>query len=194
MADELLAKSAEQRGRLRTRGGSADTLDSAQRSTSSTSISTISTTLSASPAPPPKTQHDSKKQNTSTRHNENSFGHKSRPSRRKRSYSSTSSVEATGLGDTNRSTRRRRASRSPMTRGRKISRSGSQSYESGVAHQDRERAAHERRRDSHSRQNITERRVDGGSRPTPSSVPRPPKQRSMSPFSRRIALTQAMNH
>ena len=192
MADELLAKSAEQRGRRRNRGGSIDTLDSAQRSTSSTSISTISTTLSASPAPPPIPQHDSKKQNTSTRHEVKSSGHKSRPSHRKRSYSSTSSEAAKGFGESKRSTRRRRASKSPTMRGRK--RSESQSYENDFAQKDKQRAAHERRRDSPSRQNITERRIDGESRPTSRSKPRPPKQRSMSPFSRRLALTQAMNH
>ncbi|KAH9218866.1 zinc knuckle-domain-containing protein [Leptodontidium sp. 2 PMI_412] len=189
VADELLAKADQDRGRKRDRMSEDPELGASKRmrSASSASVSTISTGISRSPSP----QRDSRE------HNRRKVGPRSAspplrrkspsmtPPRRltdsekKRRRESFSSVDSYSSDEGNmvrervesRSTRRRYQEASPPARGRTTE----------------SRSPHRKRRDlSNDRQRA--RNGFGGVENRP-----PPRERSLSPFSKRLALTQTMN-
>jgi len=212
VADEQLAKAEQERGRKRERQSEDLEIRGAHKrirsaSASSASVSTISTNLSRSPSPretlrdsasrkprpssisrSPRRREFRRDESRSVTRSPSISRSPSRPriltdsekKRRRDSFSSSSSYisddqrksrERTDI----RSTRRRFQQISPPARGR---RTESRSPTRG------------RRRLSDNRQ-YRDRFSDGG--PPRNSYRPPPRQRSLSPFSKRLALTQAMN-
>lgn len=178
------------------------------RSASVSSVSTISTGVSRSPSPypnrrasPPETRvrdNTSRSVSRSPPRKLNSRGRSITPPRqarsdldRKRRRSSVSSVGSYSTNDdargsrertSSRNIRRRYEERSPVGRGR--STESKSPYRSNTSQDGRGPARNTQRQQNN--------------RPTPrdgqrSEVKGPPRQRSLSPFSKRLALTQAMN-
>ncbi|KAF2269268.1 hypothetical protein CC78DRAFT_540302 [Lojkania enalia] len=113
VADELLAKKEEERGRK----SSPDTLHRRSRSVSSSSVDSVSTiSTNRSRSRPRSSRYREKKEKTSVR-----GGHLGK--RGRRSVSTSDSYDSGGSLD--RNTRRRMSSFSPGLRGRRRSRSGS---------------------------------------------------------------------
>lgn len=189
MADEQLAKMELERGRKRERDSEDIEGDSAKRRRSSSSVSTISTNMSRSRSPPAllKQPGDSRlKESTrlpspraKVRSNN---GAESERKRRRDSVSSSASYTSEvaddhrrGLKDrsNSRSTRRRFKEHSPQTRGRR-----SESHSSPQT----------RREPS-----LNRKPANKGVESRSDNRNGPPRERSLSPFSRRLALTKAMN-
>lgn len=213
IADEQLAKVEQERGRKRERQNEDLEMGASKRrrSISSASVSTISTNMSRSPSPrqarPASDTYDSRQSHSpprpaSSQHKRRtpSFSPSPPPSRqdirnsgtkRRRdtsfSVDSYSSREEQDIRNSrertnSRSTRKRFNDRSPEVRGRRT--------ESRSPHRGRRNFSHDRRRFDEPRVK-EERRESFVSSET--HAPRPPRERSMSPFSKRLALTQAMN-
>jgi len=218
VADEVLAQNAKERGRKRSRDG--DDVNPhrkrsrSESSMSTSSVSTISTTASRSPSPSKHPDHDEymTSQQVHSRHS----SHKPNGKRRRRSSSAESRSSDM---DVDRNTRRRRKSVSPVQRGRRRSRpdSGmdgvrnSRSRSGSRSGRGSRRISRSPRRDEDMRRPMEagsrspfEHGRDGrdkrdgkkwGRRQEEQKVryqPRP-RERSMSPYSKRLALTQAMN-
>ena len=236
IADELLGKKAEERGRKRTQDENDPPLGSRKRSRSShssTSVSTISTNLSRSRSPSPRRSksHRDDAYHTSQRTTSKPPFLKDATRKRQRSssssaasYSSGSSAERPPASRHNvddRNTRRRRSSISPDARGRdrdfyrkrgnrrsssrnnsmdrsKVARNRN-SMTPGIMNSNHDR--HNEGRSQHVRDherrysNDNERYGRRDEKPAQHAPPPPPirKERSLSPFSKRLALTQAMN-
>ncbi|KAK2625198.1 hypothetical protein QTJ16_005567 [Diplocarpon rosae] len=187
VADELLAKADQERGRKRERQSDDPELRGATkrvRSTSATSasVSSISTGISRSPSPRPARK--------STRRSIS-------PPRRRTSPSMSVAVPRGGLADSEK--KRKRDSFSSVD-----------SYSSVERQQSRDRANTRRRyqkasppargRTTESRSPFKKRQDSSHDRQRPRNLiegsgntPLPPRERSLSPFSKRLALTQAMN-
>ncbi|KAF7946236.1 hypothetical protein EAE96_009238 [Botrytis aclada] len=213
VADEQLARLEQERGRKRERQNEEDMETGAskrKRSASSASVSTISTNISRSPSPREarrapdtyKSRHShSPPQPPSSRYKRRTPSLSPSPSpprqdvrnsgqKRRRDASSSvvsySSRDEEDMRDSrergnSRSTRKRFNDRSPEIRGRRT--------ESRSPYRGRRNVSTDRRR-------FDEPRVSEGRRETFASSAahaHPPRERSMSPFSKRLALTQAMN-
>jgi len=197
VADEQLAKA--DRGRKRERQSEGpETRTKRMRSASSASVSTISTNLSRSPSPQPSRKPDRRKFRSmsiseSPHQRTKSHSPSPRPSRQKLSDSekkrrreSYSSVDSYGSAErrmsrereSSRSTRRRFQQASPLARGRRTTESQS--------------PPRERRKLSNDRQRGRGSFGDCGTNLRKNDKPSL-KERSLSPFSKRLALTQAMN-
>ncbi|TVY90470.1 hypothetical protein LAWI1_G002690 [Lachnellula willkommii] len=204
VADEQLAKAEAERERGRKRERQSDEPESAgepkrMRSTSVSSVSTISTNASRSPSPRQARPTGVSRSPSRTglgrqdrRYSSISRSPPSRPKathekkRRRESYSSVDSPMS-NTGDhvphseergSSRSTRRRYRQDSPPARGRKAE----------------IRSPQRRRRFSDDREPGRESRNGGLNRNNFNDENRrPPKEKSLSPFSKRLALTQSMN-
>jgi hypothetical protein len=115
--------------------------------------------------------------------------------RKRRRNSSVDSRNGYARHSGDRNTRRRRSERSPGERGRRTSKM-EEDFERRSRSRSRRRSRQNARRSSRSRS--MDRAKQGGrtSRsPAQYRQPRaaPPKERSLSPYSKRLALTQAMN-
>ncbi|KAH8782586.1 hypothetical protein BGZ57DRAFT_758805, partial [Hyaloscypha finlandica] len=213
VADEQLAKAEQERGRKRERHSEDPELRGAPKrirsaSHSSVSVSTISTNMSRSPSPREISRHSASRKHmrsniSSSPQRRNPGRNESRsvtrsPSisrspplpkhltesekkRRRRSSSSADSYTSEDRRNSrertdSRSTRRRFQQTSPPARGRRT--------ESRSPYRGRRRLSNDRQRGS-------DRFSDGG--PPRDSYRPPPRERSLSPFSKRLALTQAMN-
>ncbi|KAF2431791.1 hypothetical protein EJ08DRAFT_164387 [Tothia fuscella] len=216
VADEILAAKKAERGRKRSIDDHSAGPRKASRSVSSSSfdsVSTISTAASRSPSPRRGARHNSPPDQLMTSQYEEGpppvrdVDHARK--RRRRSVSSSHHSRAS-RGDSNRNTRRRRRSISPAERGRrrsreKESRSRSRTRSRSVPRKNgqsgikssgygrggrRISPSRSPYRQGHGRQNGN----NGPGQPSRPAPPRgPPKERSLSPFSKRLALTQAMN-
>ncbi|PVH85344.1 hypothetical protein DL98DRAFT_56225 [Cadophora sp. DSE1049] len=193
VADELLAKSDQERGRKRERQSEDPDLpgnSKRMRSASSASVSTISTGISRSPSPQRDSrEHDSRKigsrSASSPRRRSPSMSitppRRLTDSEKKRRRESYSSVDSYSSDEGNmsrgrvesRSTRRRYQQASPPARGRTTESRSPHGKRRGLSN-DRQ---HPRPRNGF---DVVENRA-------------PPRERSLSPFSKRLALTQAMN-
>ncbi|KAI9642784.1 hypothetical protein NHQ30_008516 [Ciborinia camelliae] len=216
IADEQLAKSENERGRKRERQNEDTEMGAAKRrrsASSTSSVSTISTNRSRSPSPSesrresdtyisrPTRRSHSPLRPTSSRYKRRTPSLSPSPpprqdtwdSGKKRRRDSMSSVDSYSSRDrpdmrdsreraNSRSTRKKFNDRSPEARGRRT--------ESRSPYRGRRRLSNDRRRfdEPDVRQ---ERRESSASSET--HAPPPPRERSMSPFSKRLALTQAMN-
>jgi hypothetical protein len=206
-ADEVLAAKASERGRKRSRSVESyigKTRRGASRSMSMSSVSTISTAASrsASPPPPPRRRRsfggefeaDGDSYMTSQNIRE-------APRKRTRRSLSASTNSSYASHHSERNTRRRRKSKSPASRGRRRSRSAGRNGRSrsrSITHhaarrsfEGRPRAARDepRRQDGPINRNGNGNGGGFGNR----NPPYVPKERSMSPYSKRLALTQSMN-
>jgi hypothetical protein len=197
VADAHLAKSAAERGHKRTMSPDDNRPQKRSRSMSSfssSSVSTTSTSRSRSASRQRRRQHPSPPDRVMTsQYEEEGPLATSSFERKRRRRSSVDSQDNYGRINGDRNTRRRRSALSPGERGRRTSR-----MEDDVERRPRSATR------SHSWQ--SGRRVSGsvprakhggrGSRsPSPYRRPRDtaPRERSMSPYSKRLALTQAMN-
>jgi hypothetical protein len=220
VADDILAKRDEERGRKRDL--EEDTTDRQGRSPkrtrslsthSSDSISTISTNRSASASPDRRSKHGSQS-------NGGQASVSPPPKSRKRRYSdATQSITSYSSGARQRSRsrewtedrniRRRRRDHSPEERGRHRDSGHHRRSERRSRSGDRSRIAKERRsmtppettNDRSGRRSYRDRESppahappSGRSRQDHRARPDPPRKRSLSPFSKRLALTQAMNY
>ncbi|KAJ6004152.1 hypothetical protein N7522_005797 [Penicillium canescens] len=214
VADELLAKREQERGRKRDLEDTTDRDSQSPKrarsvsSHSMSSISTISTnrSYSASPRRSRRDAHDGRRDSTSPPPTKS----------RKRRYSDSSEGRAGSVHSSeqrprsisrerteDRNTRRRRRESSPEERGRhRAAERHSSRRDRRSKSADKARVPKEKRsptpdgaRDRYYR--------DRASPPRQSQPPRqdtrmrsdqPPRERSLSPFSKRLALTQAMNH
>ncbi|KAL4968989.1 zinc finger CCHC-type containing 10 [Aspergillus stella-maris] len=204
-ADALLAQREEGRGRKRELEDidpSSNRSPAAKRSRSissdsASSVSTISTNQSRS-ASPRRERYDERREAKSVSH---SYSRKRRHSDSSSGYSvsSYSSRERSRTRTPERNIRRRRRESSPKERGRPRdnSRPASRRERSRSYSIDQSRIARERRPTaeesagpgrSYTKQRGHERKEDGRDR-----APPPRRERSLSPYSKRIALTQAMN-
>jgi hypothetical protein len=209
VADEQLAKAELERGRKRERASEDPELRGASKrmrsasSASSASVSTISTNLSRSPSPRESTRNIDEGKRRSMSLSKSPSRRESRRNvarshslskspppvqkltdsekKRRRASLSSGGSYTSGEGrdsrerDSSRSTRRRFQELSPPARGRRT--------ESRSPHRRRRRLSNDRRSGRNGFHN-------GGPL---SQENRPPRQRSLSPFSKRLALTQAMN-
>ncbi|KAF2142602.1 uncharacterized protein K452DRAFT_297859 [Aplosporella prunicola CBS 121167] len=216
VADEQLAKKAEERGRKHARDEDDYPAASRKRSRSasaysSSSVSTISTNRSPSRSPSPRRDVAPK------RHHSHAADDRKR---RRRSVSSDafSNRDEALPHKGERNTRRRRSSMSPVERGRRRSRS-SVSDRDNISRSDIERSAsppqHRDRRPRRSSPRTTRYQSPPSGRggvapprgadeprerphrppPAVASAPSPPRsfrERSLSPYSKRLALTQNM--
>ncbi|KAB8068141.1 hypothetical protein BDV29DRAFT_162672 [Aspergillus leporis] len=234
VADDLLAKREEERGRKRDidesepldRRGQASKRARSASSHSASSVSTISTSRSHSRSPPrrdgyaarsgpdrtePTSSHHSRLRKR--RYSDSSSGHSDSYSHGERERTRSRSSKWTG----DRNTRRRRRESSPEERGRarNLSLDGSRrgrtrSRSIGQSRIPREKrsvtpdAMHERNysgtnpRDNPSHSDHSDGRYNRGHNERPERngrhhVPQPRRERSLSPYSKRLALTQAMN-
>ncbi|KAI6710873.1 hypothetical protein JHW43_006604, partial [Diplocarpon mali] len=187
IADDLLAKADQERGRKRERQSEDPELPAASkrvRSTSATSASvcSISTGMSRSPSPRPARKSARRSDSPPPRRTSPSRSGLAPSSRiaefeKKRRRESFSSVESYSSGERQQSrdranTRRRYQKSSPPARGR--------TTESRSPHRKRQDLSRDRQR---------ARNLIKGTE----NRPLPPRERSLSPFSKRLALTQAMN-
>ncbi|QSZ32056.1 hypothetical protein DSL72_001625 [Monilinia vaccinii-corymbosi] len=216
IADEQLAKLEKERGRKRERQNEDMEMGAAKRrrsASSVSSVSTISTNMSRSPSPngtrraPDAYSSRSVRRShspprpSSSRHKDRSPSLSPSPpprqdirdSGKKRRRDSFSSVDSYRSRDeqsvrnsreraNSRSTRKKFNNRSPEARGRRT--------ESRSPWRARRNSSNDRRRFDEPRIK-EERRESFASRKTHTSPPL--RERSMSPFSKRLALTQAMN-
>ena len=223
VADEQLAQKEAQRAEEREReagGGYEDGQgrhDGRNRSGSvssySSSVSTISTNLSRSPSPRTTSQYRERPRDSHRSAPRPAQAQKTNLRKRPRrsssssmSYTSESSYDhGNGAGSAERNTRRRRSSISPGERGRR--RSPSRERERRKQRRSRSRSF-DRSKIARHRRSLTpddgpkhkhdkgpgSRDLDSGSRRgPPGGRPAPVRERSLSPFSKRLALTQAMN-
>ncbi|KAJ5995771.1 hypothetical protein N7481_002748 [Penicillium waksmanii] len=217
VADGILAKRDEERGRKRDLDGQGSSGQSPKRARSLSthsvdSISTISTNRSASRSPAPRSSRGGGDKG-------NSASPAASKSRKRRYSDSADSYSASSYSSgarhrsrsrewtEDRNIRRRRRESSPEQRGRKRDSEGqdprrerrSRSAESPRAAKERRSMTPEAKQDHSSRRSYRNRenpptQTEGG-RPKqePRGRPGPPRQRSMSPYSKRLALTQSMN-
>ncbi|KAE8322018.1 zinc knuckle-domain-containing protein [Aspergillus sergii] len=235
VADDLLAKREEERGRKRDIDES-DPLDNQgqtskrARSASShsvSSVSTISTSRSHSQSPPRRREFNAR--NEPHRTKSTSSHHEKLRKRRYSDSSSSHSTHSYSYGEKNRArsrsrewtgdrnTRRRRRESSPEERGRarNLSRDGSrrgrtrsQSIDQGRIIRERRSVTPETMHDPNRPRRLSRdtfrhsghsdgrysRTHDGRSGYSQGhTVPQPRRERSLSPYSKRLALTQAMN-
>ncbi|CZS92304.1 uncharacterized protein RCO7_00796 [Rhynchosporium graminicola] len=187
IADELLAKADQERGMKRDRMSEGEEPSSTKRmrSASSASVSTISTRISRSPSP----QRDDKEYSIRRAGSTSPVVRRKSPSRtpprrltdseKKRRRDSFSSVDSYSSDEDiisrqrlgSRSTRRRYQQASPPARGR--------TTESRSPHRKRRDLSNDRQRARNGFGGVENRH--------------PPRERSLSPFSKRLALTQSMN-
>ncbi|KAF8864946.1 hypothetical protein BDZ45DRAFT_668873 [Acephala macrosclerotiorum] len=192
VADQQLAKAELERGRKRERQSEDPESRKRIRSASSASVTTIST---RSPSPPADRRR-SMSMSESPHRRPKSPSLSPRPprqklsesekKRRRESYSSMdshSSTERRAFRErgSSRSTRRRFEQASPPVRGRRAT-------ESRSPFSERRKLSNDRQRDGQ-----RGRGTFGNSATISNNRPPPPKERSLSPFSKRLALTQAMN-
>ncbi|TLD18902.1 hypothetical protein E2P81_ATG01630 [Venturia nashicola] len=215
-ADEILASKAVERGRKRSRSVESQKGKSrrgASRSMSTSSVSTISTAASRSASAPARRRRPlgGKEADGDSYMTSQSF-HEA-PRKRPRRSVSTSTNSSFASHHSDRNTRRRRKSKSPAARGRRRSRSSrrdarsrSRSVMQHTARRSFEGRPHAAR-DEPRRQdeplnrnsnmmrngNMNENGGGGGGGFGSTSRPAPPRERSMSPYSKRLALTQSMN-
>ncbi|PBP18632.1 hypothetical protein BUE80_DR010612 [Diplocarpon rosae] len=187
IADELLAKADQERGRKRERQNEDLEFRGATkrvRSTSATSasVSSISTGISRSPSPR-QARKSARRSISPPRRRTSPSMSASAPrsgladSEKKRKRESFSSVDSYSSAERQQSrdranTRRRYQKASPVARGR--------TTESRSPYKKRQDSSHDRQR----ARNL----IEGTE-----NTPLPPRERSLSPFSKRLALTQAMN-
>ncbi|KAI9048511.1 hypothetical protein LZ554_007345 [Drepanopeziza brunnea f. sp. 'monogermtubi'] len=194
IADELLAKADQERGRKRERQSEeaeAPGTSKRMRSASSASVSSISTGISRSPSPHQATRDYSTRKSTprngappsrqrsptmSVSPPRNRHADPERK-RRRDSFSSADSYSSAERKPSrerasSRSTRRRFQQSDPPARGRTTE----------------SRSPYRKRRDLSNDRQHARNRLSGIENRLP-----PPKERSLSPFSKRLALTQAMN-
>ncbi|KAJ5936949.1 hypothetical protein N7466_003399 [Penicillium verhagenii] len=219
VADEILAKREEERGRKR----DLDNEDAGRHtyspkrarslsSHSTNSVATISTTRSASASPDrrSKPRAHAKGRTTSSVSPHADKSRKRRLSDSGESYSGSSySGEVRHRSRSrewaeDRNIRRRRRESSPEERGRhrdtrQRDHRRSPSVDHGQVAKDRRsetpRTPHDRsgQRSYRDRENPQVHAQSGRSRQEPRAKPGPPKERSLSPYSKRLALTTAMN-
>ncbi|KAA8571472.1 hypothetical protein EYC84_001472 [Monilinia fructicola] len=222
IADEQLAKLEKERGRKRERQNEDIEMGAVKRrrsASSASSVSTISTNMSRSPSPietrrapdtynsrsirrshsPPRPGSSRLKQRSPSLSPSPPPRQDIRDSARKRRRDSFSSVDSYRSRDeqsmrgsrdsrdsreraNSRSTRKRFNDRSPEARGRRT--------ESRSPYRTRRNISNDRRRFDEPR--IKEERRESFAS-AEAHAPSPPRERSMSPFSKRLALTQAMN-
>ncbi|KAJ6131083.1 hypothetical protein N7523_001543 [Penicillium sp. IBT 18751x] len=222
VADDILAKRDEERGRKRDIDGE-HTTDLQGRSPKRTrslsshstdSVSTISTNRSASASPDRRSKHGSQS------NGRQAVSVSPPPKSRKRRYSDASqsaSSYSSGARQRSRSRewteerniRRRRRESSPEERGRHRDPGTRRRSDRRSRSVDKSRIAKERRSitppettiDRDGRRSYRDRESppthqhsSGRSRQDQRARPEPPRERSLSPFSKRLALTQAMNH
>lgn len=221
LADELLAKREEERGRKRDEDAQGLPLRRPRSESvhSMSSVSTISTNRSHSRSPPRHSRGRDRGGSVSSHH--------SKTKKRRYSDSSPGSVSSYSSGERARShsrewardrnTRRRRRESSPGERGRRVNSSQDRGrrYRSRTRSMDRDQIAKDRRSMTpetlHGRDYPTRRPRGSMSPPEPSHSrsenahsrrPRhetnnpalqPRRERSLSPYSKRLVLTQAMN-
>lgn len=197
--------------------------DSASSGYSSSSVSTISTnrdrshsrSRSRSRSPPRRTRHDSDSEDDHMITSQQllpedtavpSFSH-DRKRRRRHSSSSVESVRPRNVSHSrDRNTRRRRSSISPEERGRRRSRSRrsysrDSSRKSGRRNQEHSRTKsppkHGREQEGSRNRNVGRGFSGAANGRAPRQQPPPDRrerrERSLSPYSKRLALTQAMN-
>ncbi|KAJ5212627.1 uncharacterized protein N7498_004273 [Penicillium cinerascens] len=223
VADDILAKRDEERGRKRDldredmtdRQGRSPKRTRSLSSHSTNSVSTISTNRSASASPDRRSKHGSQS------NGRQAISVSPPPKSRKRRYSDASqsaSSYSSGARQRSRSRewtedrniRRRRRESSPEERGRhrdsghrrSVRRSRSRSIDkSRIAKERRSMTPPETTHDRPGRRSYRDRESppgythpSGRSRQDHRAQPDPPRERSLSPFSKRLALTQAMNH
>ncbi|KAL4809733.1 zinc knuckle-domain-containing protein [Aspergillus unguis] len=214
-ADALLAQREEERGRKRQLDESHSLDNRGQpskrtrslSSDSASSVSTISTNRSRSRSPR-RARYDDRA--GEARHRSQtpprSWAKKRRHSDASSAYSASSysSRERSRSRSPERNTRRRRRESSPKERGRsrEISPDGSRADRSRSQRTDRARAARRRRSRTdeggdydrhHAKQSSSKNQVGASHHQRGGAVPPPRRERSLSPFSKRVALTQAMN-
>lgn len=219
VADEILAKRDQERGRKRDLDQDEHRHEQSPkrtRSVSSHSVSTISTNRSASASPDRRSRHG-----TSGNGGRTSSMSPDHAKSRKRRYSDSSEgySEMSHSGAPRRSTsrewaddrniRRRRRESSPEERGRNRDSRRHNSRRHRSTNADGDPTTKERRSmtpdGDHGRsggRSYRDREAPSGqARPAPSersrqeprARPNPPRQRSLSPYSKRLALTQSMN-
>ncbi|KAJ6088313.1 hypothetical protein N7486_009574 [Penicillium sp. IBT 16267x] len=218
VADGILAKREEERGRKR----DIDNEDTDRHthspkrarslsSHSTNSVSTISTTRSASASPDRRSKPRAHAKDRPT-HSVSPHADKSRKRRLSDSGESYSGSSYSGVRESSRSRdwaedrniRRRRRESSPEERGRhRDSRQQDHRRSPSVDHaqvakQRRSmtpRTGHDRsgQRSYRDRENPQAHAQSGRPRQEPRARPGPPRERSMSPYSKRLALTKAMN-
>lgn len=210
VADEQLARLEQDRGRKRS-GSPMDEVSRSRkrsRSASSDSVSTISTNKSRSISPRQARTHDHDEYMTSQQHLPQEIS-RSPSKRRKRKHSPNSmdSVSRSPPRDTSPERKSRRHRKlSPNDRGRpSYDRRGSHRSRTRSVSIDKSRVAKGRRslddsgssqRDGRIEDKKTEDERPDQSRPMRNNTherPQPRMERSLSPFSKRLALTQAMN-
>jgi hypothetical protein len=220
VADEILAKQERERGRKRDLMDEdvPDLHDPSRKrarsisSSSSHSVSTISTNLSRSISPDLRSSH--RLPNSRDGDERAPLASKDRP--RKRRYSGSSSgyshsspapdrrLSPATEREMERNTRRKRRDASPTQRGRSRDSSKRGSWRARSRSQSRERSRIVRGRRSMTPSSVREptktrhQREPDVRRGQPANVRQdqfipPPRERSLSPFSKRLALTQAMN-
>ncbi|RDW60948.1 hypothetical protein BP6252_12331 [Coleophoma cylindrospora] len=204
VADEQLAKAEQERGRKRDRQieDSEGRDDSKRmRSTSSDSVSTISTKSSRSPPPHRSARESSFKRSLSRPRSGSVSPHRGTSGiERKRqrgssvsssagSYISQTQPEDRKEPDVRRSTRRRYSSQSPEARGR-MTRSKSRSPV-----RERRRLSNDRRQDNGRGPPLNKHNNGNGSGAMQNTARQSGlvRERSLSPFSKRLALTHAMS-
>ncbi|KAL4759620.1 zinc finger CCHC-type containing 10 [Aspergillus foveolatus] len=218
-ANALLAQREAERGRKRDLDelGSLDNRGQAKKRTrslssaSASSVSTISTNRHRSISPRQERygkRREESKTRSQTSHHSSSRKRRYSDSSSGYSVSSYSSREVSRTRSPERNTRRRRRESSPKERGRPrdVSRGGSRRGRSRSYSVDRGRIVKERRSLTHEETDAdrsyakpyTSRSQPRASHHEWKGVERnyaqpPPRQRSLSPYSKRIALTQAMN-
>ncbi|KAL4868142.1 zinc knuckle-domain-containing protein [Aspergillus spectabilis] len=216
-ADALLAEREEERGRKRDLD-ELDSLDNLTRaakrtrsisSSSASSVSTISTSRSRSGSPRRDRYEERRGVRTESPNSRQSWTRKRRHSDASSSYSvsSHSSREKSRTRSRERNIRRRRRESSPKERGRPrdVSPDGDRRDRSRSYSMDKDRVARGRRSTT-PQENVPQRKYIGRTSPKkqPSSTSndrrrdeqnraRPRRERSLSPYSKRLALTQAMN-
>ncbi|PSS27340.1 hypothetical protein M430DRAFT_38122 [Amorphotheca resinae ATCC 22711] len=222
VADEQLARLEQERGRKRDRQSEDPEIRGASKrmrstsTTSSVSVSTISTSISRSPSPRPSVRNSTADKAYSANRSHSPptrvTGHRRRPSastsrsppprqhlrdserkRRRDSYSSVDSYTSEDGRSNTWNSRERPRSRSTQGKSRQVSPPArGRRADSRSPHRGRRRLSNDRRR-------LTDREKPHFSNDGP--PPRnelkenrdPPRERSLSPFSKRLALTQAMN-
>lgn len=210
LADEIIAKQEQERGRKRDLDdeeyGQTSKRPRSLSSRSSISVSTISTDRSRSGSPGYRTKLSRPRDEEQDQQSLASITNKTRQSKRRYSDApesdSSASVQRPRRSrdvspDAERNIRRKRREYSPPERGRKRDSSttrGSRKYQSQSRSQERSRIA----RDRHSMTPNTQQRrrsphPSDGALQRGGEPQRAPRDRSLSPFSKRLALTQAMN-
>lgn len=197
VADEQLAKLEQERGRKRNRQSEDPEIRGASKrmrsasSASSSSVSTISTGISRSPTPPAHAKVGDGNERTSAPRSPRQRPIDFEKKRRRDSVSSVDSYSSENRMDegreyreraSSRSTRRKIQQHSPPARGRRTESRSPQ--RGGRRRLSNDRHANSMKQPRYNRSPISHSRKEN--RP-------PPRERSLSPFSKRLALTQSMN-